>query len=315
MVSRAQLTAALLVVLVGVINVRGIHWGAVVQNVSTALKVGALVALVGLGAALVPSLPPLPPRAPAEPALLSGFGLAMVAILWSYDGWADVGFIAGEVRDPQRALPRAFLLGTLAVVLVYLAVNIVYMQVIPVAEMSGSPLIAADVASRLVGPVGVVLVSGAVMISTFGTLNGSMMTGPRIFYAMAEDRLFFRGLARIDPRYGTPSAAILLSVVLGVVFVCIKTFAQLADQFIIGIWPFYAAGVAALFVLRRKRPEAPRPYRTWGYPFVPALFLVAATALLLNYLVTEPVVFCADFGIIALGAPVYLWWKRRRVGG
>ena len=310
LVSRAQVTAAGLVVVVGVVNIRGIHWGAVVQNVSTALKVGALVILIGLGAFLAPSLPPAP-TITTEPSLLSGFGLAMVAILWSYDGWADVGFIAGEVRDPQRALPRAFLLGTLAVVTIYLAVNTIYMQVIPVAEMPGSPLIAADVAHRLVGPVGVVLVSGAVMISTFGTLNGSMMTGPRIFYAMAEDRLFFRRLAQIDPRFGTPAAAIMLSVALGVIFVCIKTFAQLADQFIIGIWPFYAAGVAALFVLRRRRPDLPRPYRTWGYPLTPALFLVAATALLANYLVTEPLVFAADLAIIAAGAPVFWWWSRR----
>jgi APA family basic amino acid/polyamine antiporter len=143
----------------------------------------------------------------------------MVAILWAYDGWCDVGFVSGEIKDPQKALPRVFILGTGAVVALYLAINWVYLRVVPIDQMVGSPLIAADVASALVGPVGVTLVAAAVMVSTFGTLNGSMMTGPRVFYAMAEDGLFFERLARVHPRYGTPTGSIMLSVALGAVFV------------------------------------------------------------------------------------------------
>jgi len=155
-------------------------------------------------------------------------------------------------------------------------------------------------------------VAAAVMVSTFGTLNGSMMTGPRVFYAMAEDRLFFAALARIHPTYQTPSGAILLSIVLGVGYVSVSTFGELADQFVIGIWPFYTLAVAAVFVLRRRMPQAERPYRTWGYPWVPLLFSAAAVFLLANYMVREPRLFLIDVGVVLSGLPVYFWWRRRR---
>jgi amino acid transporter len=313
----SQATAAVLIVVVGTINVRGVALGAAVQNVSTLLKVGALLVLVGLGVAWlggVSSGVPLPTPEPVEARALSpwaAFGLAMISVMWAYDGWSDVGFVSGEVADPQRTLPRAFLFGTLAVAALYLSVNAAYLLVIPLEAMPGSKLIAADVAQAVIGTGGVVFVSAAIAVSTFGTLNGSMMTGPRVFYAMAEDRLFFRALARIDPRYRTPSRAIQLSIALGVVFVSIRGFAELADQFIVGIWPFYTLGVLAVFVLRRKRPDLERPYRTWGYPWVPGLFLVATLFLLGTYLVTEPLAFFVSMAVIATGVPVYLVWSRQ----
>lgn len=308
--SRAQALAIAMIVVVGLVNRRGVEFGAVIQNLSTVLKVGALLALIALGLVLTPGTLPVHAvtgELPPPPA----FVLGMVAILWAYDGWCDVGFVSGEIRDPQRALPRVFVLGTAAVVGLYLAVNFVYLKVVPIDRMVGSPLIAADVASALVGPVGVTLVSAAVVISTFGTLNGTLMTGPRVFYAMAEDRLFFSALARVHPRYGTPTGAILMSVVLGAVFVSVRSFAELAELFVIGIWPFYALSVAAVFVLRRKRPGLARPYRTWGYPVVPLLFLAASLFLLINYAVQQPRVFAVDLGVLALGVPVYWWWSRR----
>jgi basic amino acid/polyamine antiporter, APA family len=314
--SHAQVTAAGLVVLVAAVNYRGIQLGALIQNVSTVLKVVALLVLVALGVWWGLTGGGRVEAAPAasvvtELSLVSAFGLAMVPVLWSYDGWSDVGFIGGEVRDPQRTLPRAFLAGTGLVAALYLLVNAAYLMVVPLDQMPGSKLIAADVAQAVLGGVGVVFVSGAVALSTFGTLNGSMMTGPRIFYAMAEDRLFFRRFARVQPRHGTPGAAIVLSAVLGVVFVSIRTFAELADQFVIGIWPFYALGVLSVFVLRRKRPDVERPYRAWGYPWVPAVFLAAAVFLLGNYLVSKPWLFLANVGVIATGIPVYWAWRSR----
>ncbi|MCB9568585.1 MAG: amino acid permease [Myxococcales bacterium] len=313
--SRAQLTAAAMLIVVAIVNIRGVRLGALVQNVSTVIKVAAILAIIVLGVALVPTAPEL--AAPAGAGAGAGtsaatFGLAMVSILWAYDGWSDAGFVSGEVRDPQRALPRSFILGTLAVVVLYLAVNAVYASVIPIAEMPGSPLIAADVATRLIGPVGATLVAAAVMVSTFGTLNGTMMTGPRVFYAMAEDGLFFRRIAAIHPVYGTPSAAIILSVLLGVVFVASRSFAELADGFVVGIWPFYALAVAAVFVLRRRRPELERPYRVVGYPVVPLLFLVASIYLLGSYAVTTPWTFAVNVAVIAAGAPIYALWLRRQ---
>jgi amino acid transporter len=158
----------------------------------------------------------------------------------------------------------------------------------------------------------VVFVSLAIMISTFGTLNGSMMTGPRIFFAMADDRLFFRRLAEVHPRFGTPALCIVLAAVLGVIYVSIRQFADLADQFIIGIWPFYALGVAAVFVLRVRRPGLARPYRVLGYPLVPALFLLASVYLLGNYALTESRLFVWDVVVILSGIPLYVWWSGRR---
>jgi amino acid transporter len=157
-----------------------------------------------------------------------------------------------------------------------------------------------------------VFISAAVALSTFGSLNGSTMTGPRIFFAMAEDGLFFRGIAEVHPRFGTPARSILLMAGLGTFYVYVRTFAQLADQFVVGIWPFYAAGVVALFVLRRRLPDAERPYRAWGYPWMPALFLAGAVFLLGNYLISEPLIFAADMALIASGVPVYWIWLRDR---
>jgi basic amino acid/polyamine antiporter, APA family len=312
-VSRAQLLAAVLVILVGYINYRGIERGAWIQNVSTVLKVGALLALVVVGLSTVGQpLAQAAPRDEAALSLVSAFGLAMVPILWSYDGWSDVGYVSGEVKDPQVVLPRAFFFGATVVALLYVAVTVAYLMVVPLQAMPGSKLIAADVAQVVIGPVGVVLVSGAVALSTFGTLNGTMMTGPRVFYAMAEDGLFFKGLARVHPRHGTPGGAIALSVVLGVIFVSVRSFGQLADQFVIGIWPFYALSVAAVFVLRRREPGAERPYRAWGYPWVPGAFVLAAVLLLANYLVSEPLTVLANVGVLLTGVPVYYAWKGRR---
>jgi APA family basic amino acid/polyamine antiporter len=241
---------------------------------------------------------------------VSPFLLAMVSILWAYDGWADLAFVGGEVKDPQRTLPRALIIGTSVVVLLYLSANLIYLYLIPIGQMKQAELVAADVAQLLIGPAGIVAVSAAVAVSTFGTLNGSMMTAPRIFFAMADDGLFPKAIARVDPKTGAPTAAILLAAVMGVIFVLIKTFTELADQFVIGIWPFYALAVAGVFVLRRTQPDLPRPYRTFGYPVVPLLFLGASLFLLGNYLVSEPKAFAVDIVVILSGVPVYYGWKR-----
>lgn len=313
-VSLAQVTAGVFIVLLGAVNYRGVELGALVQNVSTVLKVGALLLIIGLGLVLIPGeVPSAPPPEGPLPATgtASALGLALVSVLWAYDGWADVGFVSGEVRDPETNLPRAFIIGTATIVVLYLAINLVYLRVVPLEQMPGRPLIAADVTRALIGDAGARIVAAAVALSTFGTLNGSLMTGPRVFYAMAEDKLFFRALARVHPEHGTPSGAIVLSVILGVLFASVRTFGQLADQFVIGIWPFYALAVFAVFILRRTEPDRPRPYRTWGHPVVTAVFVLSSLFLLGNYAVRAPLVFAADLGIIALGLPVYWWWQRQ----
>ncbi len=309
-----QLLAALFVLLVAVVNYVGIHRAAIVQNVSTALKVGALALLVVLGFALgggqgLGAGAMLAQRAAVG---LSPFLLAMVAILWAYDGWGDLAFVGGEVKDPQRNLPRAMFIGTGSVVALYLAANLVYLHLIPIQQVKGAELVAADVARMLLGGAGLIAVSAAVAVSTFGTLNGSMMTAPRIFFAMAEDGVFPKAITRVDARTGAPTGAIVLAGCLGALFVLVRKFAELADQFIIGIWPFYALAVAAVFVLRRRRPHLERRYRTWGYPVVPLVFLLGAVFLLGNYLVSETAAFALDVGIILSGIPAYYIWLRYR---
>src|SRR2546423_13340429 len=239
----------------------------------------------------------------------------MVAILWAYDGWADLAFVGGEVLRPQKTLPRALLIGTSLVVVLYLGANLVYLYLLPIQQMTGAERVAADGARLVIGSAGVVVVSAAIAVSTFGTLNGSMMTAPRIFFAAAEDDLFPRVIARVDPKNHAPTGAIVLMTVMGMIFILIRTFTALADQFIIGIWPFYALAVAGVFVLRRTRPRLERPYRTWGYPFVPLVFLVAALFLLGNYLLCATPRFSGGIRVILSGIPFYLllrWWRRRR---
>jgi basic amino acid/polyamine antiporter, APA family len=302
-----QLLGAGYIILVGAVNYMGIHRGAILQNLSTAFKVGALALLVIAGFALgTPATWPEGGMLAQRGAVgLSPFLLAMVAILWAYDGWADLAFVGGEVKDPQRNLPRALLIGTSTIVVLYLAANLVYLYLIPIQTMKGAELVAADVARLVIGPAGVVVVSAAIAVSTFGTLNGSMMTAPRIFFAAAEDGLFPSAIARVDPRTHAPTAAVLLMTVTGVVFILNRRFNDLANQFIIGIWPFYALAVAGVFVLRRTRPDLERPYRTWGFPVVPLLFLAGAVLLLGNYLVSETKAFAIDIGVILTGVPVY----------
>jgi len=314
-----QLLGAGYIALVGGVNYMGIHRGAILQNLSTAFKVGALALLVIVGfvfgtAGTTPEGGMLAQRAAVG---LSPFLLAMVAILWAYDGWADLAFVGGEVKDPQRNLPRALLIGTGAVVVLYLSANLVYLYLIPIQTMKGAELVAADVARLVIGPAGVVVVSAAIAVSTFGTLNGSMMTAPRIFFAAAEDGLIPKTIARVDPRTHAPTAAVLLMMVMGIIFILIRRFNDLANQFIIGIWPFYALAVAGVFVLRRTRPDLERPYRTWGFPVVPLLFLAGAVLLLGNYLVSETRAFAWDIGIILSGVPFYglwRWWQGGRIG-
>ncbi len=296
--------AVVAIVMVTGFNVVGINVSSIVQNLTTATKYGALVLMV-LCAFVLGGSSTGSSNVAASPAStsVSLFGLALISILWVYDGWADVTFVSGEVRQPEKYLPLALILGTLSIIVIYLLSNLAYLRVLGLQTVAGSRLVAADTLMRMVGSRGAQLISLAVMISAFGTLNGSMMTGPRIFFAMAADGLFFRNIAVIHGRYKTPYFAILLAATLASVFVMIRSFEQLADTFVLGIWPFYAGGVAAVYTLRRKRPDLPRPYRVWGYPLTPALFIAAAVFLLGNALITGEALIV--FAIILAGVPVY----------
>jgi amino acid transporter len=234
--------------------------------------------------------------------------LALVAVLWAYDGWADLSFVAGEVVNPDRTLPRALIGGTLAVLGIYCAANLAYLAVLPVSRISASALVAADVADQLVGHWGVIVVGIVVVFATVSTLNGSLLTCPRIFFAMADDGLLFRPVAAVHPRYQTPYVAIALAAGLGVAFVLARTFEQLADTFILAIVPFYALAVGAVFPLRRRTGYHPA-FRMPGFPVVPALFVLTATGVVASAIVDHasrwPTV--AVFGVILAGIPVFYY--------
>src|SRR5579859_1322514 len=243
--------AAAAIVLTAGLNYVGIRWSSLILNLTTGAKYGALVLLVALAFVIGGGSAAHFTEAggAAHPGL---FGLALVSVLWAYDGWGDLSFVGGEVRDPERNLPRALIIGTGAVIGIYLCVNAAYLYLLPIAQMAQSPLVAADVAQLIVGRIGVGLIAVVVMIATFSTLLGSILTSPRVFFAMADDGLLFKSVARVHPRFHTPSVSILVTGALGVVWVLLLNFDQLADQFVVAIFPFYALAAAAVFVLRRR---------------------------------------------------------------
>jgi amino acid transporter len=300
--------AAVAILLTATFNYVGVRWGSLVQNLTTLAKYGGLLFIILLALAI--GLPRtgghFTPAVPAGSFHIAAFGLALVSVLWAFDGWADLSFVSGEVKDPRRTLPRAILIGTLAVIAIYMLANVAYLAVLPVDGIRHSKLVAADVAQQLIGAPGVIFVACTVMLSTFGTLNGTLLTAPRIFFAMADDGLFFKQVAAVHPTYRTPYVSILLTTGLGVVFVLLRTFEQLADTFVTAIVPFYALAVASIFVLRRRADYDP-PFRAPLYPIVPALFILATLFLLGNAILdpTSRRPTLGVLGVILVGIPVY----------
>jgi amino acid transporter len=315
---QVRYVAAGVILAIGAMNYLGVRRAAAVMSVATVVKYAAvmglgLLAFTTLGGGALHSEHVW--AGGVHPSLVAS---ALIPVMWTYDGWADLSFMGGEVRNPQRTLPLALIVGTACVMVVYLVVNVGFMFVLTLPEMAGSKLIAATVAERIAffGGAGAAVISAVVLVSTFSGLNGTMMTGPRIFFAMAERGLFFHAVARVSPRFKSPSAAIWLATALGVFYVLQNDFAQLADKFVLGIWPFYALAVAGVFVLRRKRPDLVRPYRVWGYPAVPVLFLLASLGMVANALWTEPRDTGVTLLIILAGVPLFYLWKlgSRKVG-
>ncbi len=316
-----HLVAAGAIALMATLNYVGLRWASVAVNLTTAVKYGALVILV-LGAFLLGEGSAAHFVERAGPVAMGPIGLSLIAVLWAYDGFSDLARAGGEIKNPARNLPRALVLGTLSIVVVYLAANLAYLWLIPVGEMPGSTLVAADAAQRLVGRTGVGLVSVVVMVSTLGAVASVMLTSPRIFFAMAGEGLFFRGLAQAHPRYRTPARAIVLTAAMAVTFVLFLDFERLSDTFVLATWPFYALSAAAVFVLRARRPDLERPVRTWGYPVVPALFILVGLAMLGNALradvaahgVSLALVYRGQTGLAFLlvlsGIPAYWLWRR-----
>jgi len=301
-----NLVAAAAIAVTAVLNIRGVRIGAAIAGLSSVAKYSGLSIVVLLAALITPEhaidATASTAGATIDPRL---FGLALISALYAYDGFADVTFSGGEVANGSRTLPRAIVIGTIAIIVIYLAANAAYLHVNGIERMAQSRLVAADTMQALIGRAGVAFISVVVMLSTMGTLTGIMLTAPRIFFAMADDRLFFTALARVHARYRTPYVAITLAAALGIVFVLTRSFEQLSDTFVLSIWPFYGIAIAGLYRLRRTRPDLARPYTVPGYPVLPAIFIAGVVYLVGNAMAADPLWTGVTFGIVLAGIPVY----------
>jgi basic amino acid/polyamine antiporter, APA family len=290
------------------VNLFGVRHGSIAQNVLTALKVGGLIAMVG-AIFLLPSPPRPSPAAVAIPGPVSAaaIGTALVAVLWAYEGWHDVTFIAGEMRAPQRDFPRGLVGGTAIVIALYLAANLAYLHVLTPAEIASSERVALEAIRRVAGETGGRLLTAAILCSILGAMNALVLAGPRAYFQMARDGLLFRRFGQVHPRWRTPADAILLQGIWSsLLVVFIGGFSQLFTYVIFGGWIFYALAVLGVPILRRKEPDLPRPFRVPGYPVLPFLFAAGAAYLVVNTLVTTPRESLIGLGFIALGIPLYL---------
>ena len=310
--------AAALIAALALVNVLGVRKSAALMNFLTSIKFAALIAVCTLiflfadGSAAHFSA--AAPCRSGDGGLAGSLGLALVAVLWAYKGFEPGSYSAGEIRDPQRKLPLGLFIGTLAVLGLYVLANLAYLYVFPAGRMAASPRIAADVMAAVFGPGGAAAIALIILLSMTGTANGHIMTSSRVFYAMARDGLFFKAAGRVHPRFRTPYASIVLLCAWAAVLSLSGTFEQLYSYVIFGFWIFMGLTVAGVFVLRRRRPDAPRPYRTWGYPVTPLLFVLSALFLTGNSLVHDFRNSALGLALILLGVPVYFaWrWKARR---
>jgi APA family basic amino acid/polyamine antiporter len=291
------------------INYRGVTAGAMVQKIFTLAKVAGLLVIICsafLWSGKAVSTAPVVDGGFS----LSSFGVALIASLLAYDGWVQVTFVAGEIRNPQRNVLWALALGSIVCIAVYVLANVAYLRVLPIAEIAVSPHVGATLAERVLGSRGGILVSLTILISIIGTLNGCFLTSPRVYFAQARDGLFFRKFGEVHPRYQTPGFAIVAQGVWAVVLLVSGSYETLVDYALFALWLSYGLMVAGVIILRRKQPNLARPYRMWGYPVTPVLFLVITGWFLVNMLRTRPVPSLAGLLLIATGVPVYFVWAR-----
>jgi APA family basic amino acid/polyamine antiporter len=305
-----QLASMAVILLLGVINHFGVRVGGGVQIAVTGLKIALILGIVAVG--LLADAGSVSNYSTSVPAVggWTGFFAALVAALWAYDGWNNVNMVAAEVKNPQRNLPRSLIGGVLLVIVIYLLTNLAYFYVLSSDAVAGSDRVAAEMMRRIHGHSGAAAVSVAAMISIFAALNGSILSGSRVPYALARDGLFFRSFAAVHPKYGSPSNSILLLSVWSSLLVLTGRYEQLYTLVIFPSWILYAMAAASVIVLRRKRPDLPRPYKTLGYPVVPVLFVLVAVALIFSTLINSPRESMLGLSIIAVGLPFYHRWRR-----
>ena len=308
-----QLGGALLIAVVTLVNYFGLQAGAGLQNAIAAVKILAMVALIVFGLAATPASATTAPQALSSGAVTVSLGVAMIGVLWCFDGWYQAAFCAGEIRDPARSLPRGMILGTLTTAILFVLINVVYLRALPPHDLGEASRIGEAAALSLFGAGPARLMSLAVLISIVGCLATCILTAARIYLPMAQDGLFFHALGKIHPVHLTPGACLIAQAVWSILLTFTGSYEQLGTYVIFAVFVFHAATGAAIFVLRRTRPDWPRPYRAWGYPWTPAIFILTSLAFVLTTLWERPLESLWGLGVVVLGVPAYAWWRRSGV--
>ena len=305
-----KLLASAVVLLLTVINIAGVRAGSAVQTTFTLAKLMGLAVIMGYALFATHVTPVAPTQSLlVQHTTFSSFGVALIGVLWAYEGWHMLSYTAGEVKNPSRVLPRSYFLGTLLVILAYLGANLAYLRVLPLAALAEHQRVAATAMEVLAGPRGAAFVSALILCSIFGALNGTILTGPRAYFAMARDGVFFRSAGLVHPKFLTPALAILIQGVWSIVLTVSGSYEQLYTYVIFAGWIFYGAATVAVVVLRRREPSLERPYRVWGYPILPILFALAALAIVGNTLATKPRESLIGLALVLAGLPIYFLWK------
>lgn len=309
----AKMFAISCIALLTLINCFGVRSGAWVQNFLTVIKIGSLV---GISLVLFFSSQGsvrhfFEAPVPVRPFSLSAFGIAMIAALWAYEGWHLLTFAAGEVKNPQKNLTGGLLVGTLVAIVLYLTVNLAYLWMLPFNSIAGSSRVASDAMEQALGPVGGTLIAVAILISIAGATNSNVLAGPRVYFAMARQKLFFKQVAFVHPRYRVPVVSIVLQGLWAIILTLVGNFERLFSYVIFVAWIFYAMGGAAVLVLRWKQPNLERPYKVWGYPFVPLLFVLMAAAIVLNTVFNDFKNSFWGLVVVLSGLPAYFYWSRK----
>jgi APA family basic amino acid/polyamine antiporter len=305
--------AVVMIVAIAVINVLGTRRSANLQNWTTGIKVVAIlvmsVLLLSRGDGLSDTTAVLPDMGTSA---LAAIGAAMLGVLWAYEGWHFVTYSAGEVVDPQKNFARGIIIGTATLIGIYLLANVAYVAALGVQRSAGSERIAAEAVAGIFGPGAGKLIALAILISMFSAANAVVLTASRVYFAMAQDGLFFARLGSVHPRWKTPAFAVIASCAWAAILALSGTFEQLLAYVVFTGWAFYALGAAAIFYYRRSAPDAPRPFRTPGYPWTPLAFICVAAAIVLNTLFVHPGQAAIGIGLILLGVPVYWFWRRKK---
>jgi len=312
--SAGQLVAVASIIILSAINYFGIKSGITVQNIFTFLRIAAVAVLVALGLSIgkKSGLMNLNQIFTGEAAFnFKLFGLALIAVLWTYDGWYSVNCTAEEVKKPARNIPLGLILGTLSVTLIYILVNIVYILALPVEKMKGVARIGELASTQLFGPTATLFIAGTIMISIFGCLSATVLYGPRVYFAMAEDKSFFQSMAFIHPRYRVPTKAILWQAVWSSLLCLTGTYQALFEYVVFALVIFFAATGLAVVILRYKQPHAKRPYKAWGYPFIPLLFVLINLGVFFNTIMAQPLQSLVGLIILLIGIPAFLYWKSK----